>query len=342
LSRLFAARGALAKGTWAAPFRKKRVALVGDATTLRLFSGAAKRGLRGSSVQVFRLPEGEKAKTWPAVQALMGAMLNAGFGRDSAVAALGGGAVTDAAGFAASIYLRGVPWASLPTTVVGQLDSGIGGKTAINLPEGKNLAGAFHDPAVIVCDPEVLRTLPARERVSGLAEAVKTAWLFDPKLWRTMERGWEDLAAGEGPLLERVVRACAAWKLRVVAEDPRERTGRRELLNLGHTLGHAIEKAAGYERLRHGEAVIWGLRAMLRLSVKHAGMGVREAMNLEDFLAGVPIPDVKGLSAKSIVSLARRDKKGRSRFILLKAVGRPVAVDGVDEEDVLRVVKELL
>lgn len=352
MSRLFAARGALAQGSWARGLARGgcasgRVALVGDATTLRLFGAAAKKGLARARLSpvVVRLPEGERAKTWKAVEGLMNAMLDAGLGRGSAVVAVGGGAVTDAAGFAASIYLRGVPWVSVPTTVLGQLDGGLGGKTAINLSRGKNLAGCFHDPAAVVCDPSTLRTLPARERVSGLAEAVKTAWLFDPPLWKFIQARWDALVDGDQAALERVVAACARWKLKVVAQDPRELNGRRELLNLGHTLGHALETAAGYGRLRHGEAVIWGLRAMLRLSLKRSALALSVAMELEDFLAGVPVPDLRGISARDVLAAARRDKKARAgklRFILLRGVGRPAAVDGITEAEALAVVKELL
>lgn len=348
MSRLFAAAGALESGAWArglAPDR--RVCLVGDETTLRLYGAAARRALSraGHETLVFRVPRGEAAKTWPVVERLMGAMLDAGLGRGGAVAALGGGAVTDAAGFAASIYLRGVPWASLPTTVLGQLDGGLGGKTAVNLPHGKNLAGSFHEPAVVVCDPLTLRTLPARELVSGLAEAVKTAWLFDPPLWRLIASRWDELCEGRPEPLTRVVRACARWKLAVVREDPREKTGRRELLNLGHTLGHALEKAAGFGALRHGEAVVWGLRAMLRLSVRRAGLPIAAAAELEDFLAGVPVPRLDGVRAADVLAAAKRDKKaraGRLRFILLRAVGRPAVVDGLAPAEAARVVKELL
>lgn len=346
-SKLFAARGALAKGAWARGLsRDGRAALVGDATTLRLFGAQATSALRKAAIRasVFTLPEGEAAKSWPSVERLMGAMLDSGLGRGAAVVALGGGAVTDAAGFAASIYLRGLPWVSVPTTVLGQLDGGLGGKTAINLKHGKNLAGSFHDPVAVVCDPLTLKTLPRRERISGLAEAVKTAWLFDPALWRYMRERWDALAEGDQAALERVVAACAKWKLKVVAEDPHETTGRRELLNLGHTLGHALEKAAGYGALRHGEAVIWGLRAMLRLSLKRAGLSLSAAMELEDFLAGLPVPEPR-VSASEILAAAKRDKKareGRLRFILLKAVGRPATVDGITEAEAAAVVEELL
>lgn len=347
MSKLFAARGALEKGAWARGLsRDGRAALVGDARTLKLFGPAARKALRraGIDAAVLRVPEGERAKSWSAVEGLLGGMLEAGLGRGSAVVAVGGGAVTDAAGFAASIYMRGVPWVSAPTTVLGQLDGGLGGKTAINLKHGKNLAGTFHEPAAVVCDPLTLRSLPARERVSGLAEAVKTAWLFDPKLWKLIHGRWQALVDGDEAALERVVAACARWKLEVVAEDPRETTGRRELLNLGHTLGHALEKAAGY-RVRHGEAVIWGLRAMLRLSLKRAGLSLSTAIELEDFLAGVPVPELRGVSAKAVLAAAKRDKKarkGRLRFVLLRGIGRPVTVDGIADAEALAAAKELL
>ncbi len=348
MSRLFAAEGALERGAWAKRLsRDRQICLVSDETVLRLYGAPVKRALARARCEllVHTLPRGEAAKSWPVVERLLSAMLDAGFGRGAAVVALGGGAVTDAAGFAASVFLRGVPWVSAPTTVLGQLDGGLGGKTAINLPHGKNLAGAFHEPVAVVCDPATLRTLPERELVSGLAEAVKTAWLFDPPLWRFIAERWDALCAGEPAALAKVVRGAARWKLRVVAEDPRETRGRRELLNLGHTLGHAIEKVAGYGRVRHGEAVIYGLRAMLRLSVRHAGLPLKTAAELEDFLAGVPAPPLRGLSLDDVLRAARSDKKarrGRLRFILLRGLARPVVAEGLPEADVRRAAREAL
>ena len=347
MSRLICAAGAGADARWARALGRKRVVLVTEPRALRLFGAPVRRALSRAGVEHFvhLLPEGEQAKTWTAVESLMGAMLSHGLGRDGAVVALGGGAVTDAAGFAAAIYLRGLPWASLPTTLLGQLDSGLGGKTAINLSHGKNLAGAFHDPAVVVCDPDWLSTLPPRERVSGLAEALKYGLVFDPALWKLITTRWAALLDGDAALCAAVVRRGAAWKLKIVARDPHETLGPRELLNFGHTLGHALEKAAGVGKLRHGEAVIWGMRAALRLSAAFAGLPIADADAAEAFLETLPVPVPRGLKVSALLEAARSDKKaraGRLRFVLLTRPGRPVVVDSVPDAAIRAVVKELL
>jgi 3-dehydroquinate synthase len=349
VSELFAGAGVGRQGRWTRALRGVRqVALVSEARALRLCGADIKRALAKARIETFvhRLPEGEEAKTWSSVQALLSGMLSQGLGRDGAVVALGGGAVTDAAGFAASIYLRGVPWISCPTTLLGQLDSGLGGKTAINLPQGKNLAGTFYDPAAVVCDSEWLSTLPVRERVSGLAEGLKYGLVFDPALWALMTRRWKDLVGADEALVGAVVRRGAGWKLRVVAKDPRETAGPRELLNFGHTLGgHALEKAAGIGRLRHGEAVIWGMRAAIRLSVAAAGLPLEDADRVEGFLESLGVEPPRGVKAGAILAAAQSDKKARAgklRFVLLRALGRPVVTDRVAPAAVKMVVEDLL
>jgi 3-dehydroquinate synthase len=324
----------------------KRVALVSEAGAWRRFGSGVERALKkaGLKVHVHLLPPGEAAKTWPSVQDLMSSMLAAGLGRDSALVALGGGSVTDAAGFAASIFLRGIPWVSIPTTLLGQIDSGLGGKTAINLAGGKNLAGTFHRAAAVVCDSDVLRSLPPRELTSGFGEALKYGLVFDPALWRLMTGNWAALMAGDRALTAKVVRAGAGWKRKIVARDLYETKGPRELLNFGHTLGHALESASGLGVLRHGEAVIWGMRAALRMSVKHAGLAPAAALEADQFLASLPVPVPRRIEPERLVALAKRDKKargGRARFVLLKALGRPTMAY-VPDEEILRAVRELL
>ncbi len=322
-----------------------RVALVSEPGVWRRYGREVERGLAAAGLSVHRhlLPPGEAAKTWTAVEDLLSGMLAAGLGRDSALVALGGGAVTDAAGFAAAVYLRGVPWVSVPTTLLGQLDSGLGGKTGINLSGGKNLAGAFHRPRAVVCDAEVLRSLPPRELLSGVGEGLKYGLAFDPALWRWSAENLDALLAGEPRALSRLVRAGAGIKRRVVARDPRETRGPRELLNFGHTLGHALEAAAGLGVLRHGEAVIWGMRAALRLSTGAAGLSPSFALEADRVLASLPVPLPRRVEPERLLALARRDKKARGgslRFVLLRAPGRPV-VRPVSDADAARVVREL-
>ncbi len=346
MSRLLVGPGA-SRGPWAKGLSPaKRLMLVSEPGAFGRFGPALLKGLRraGWAVSTHLLPQGEGAKDWKRVERLLSALAEAGVGRDGALAALGGGAVTDAAGFAASVYLRGIPWACLPTTLLGQLDSGLGGKTGVNLAQGKNLAGAFHQPAVVVCDTTFLASLPLRERLSGLAEAVKVALVFEPAFYDFLTRRWGLLLEGDPRATEAVVRRTGAWKLKIVAQDERETKGRRELLNFGHTLGHALEKEAGYGALRHGEAVFWGMRAALRLSVLRAGFSKARAAELECFLASAPVIVPGSVSPFKLAAACLRDKKargGKARFVLLRRPGRPV-VKTISQADLLKVARGLL
>jgi 3-dehydroquinate synthetase/shikimate kinase len=219
-------------------------------------------------------------------------------GRDGTIVGYGGGTTTDLAGYVAATYMRGVRWVSVPTTLVGQVDAGIGGKTAIDLPEAKNLVGAFHYPDRVVIDPTLLATLPEEERRNGLSEVVKTGLLAGEAVWELPET--------------QMVRACAAFKASVCLEDPNEQRGRREVLNLGHTFAHALETASDY-RLSHGEAVALGLTAALRLS----GLGQSDVLDVQP----VRVDRDRAWAA------LQRDKKaraGRIRLVLLEELGRPV------------------
>ncbi len=240
-----------------------------------------------SFAETHELPSGEPAKQIAEVERLWRSLR---LGRDGTIVALGGGSLTDAAGFTAATYLRGIPWAPVPTTLIGQVDAAIGGKTAVDLPEGKNLVGAFHWPARTVIDPTLLETLSADERLNGMAEVVKTGLLAGEPLW-------------ELPDAE-LVRRCAAFKSAVCLRDPHD-DGPRHVLNLGHTFAHALESAAGYD-LPHGRAVALGLLAALRLSV-------RETDAVQDVLR----PERVRVDRERAWDALQRDKKGPLRVILL-------------------------
>jgi shikimate kinase / 3-dehydroquinate synthase len=227
-------------------------------------------------------------------------------GRDGTIVAYGGGTTTDLAGFVAATYMRGVRWIALPTTLVGQVDAAIGGKTAVDLPQGKNLVGAFHYPDRVVIDPGELATLPEAERRNGMAEVVKTGLLAGRPVWELPE--------------EEMIRACAAFKAEVCLEDPYERTGRREILNLGHTFGHALEAASEY-LVPHGEAVALGLAAALRLS----GLEVDYPLD----------PKPVRVDRERAWEALQRDKKmrdGRIRLVLLEGLGNPVVREAEADE----------
>jgi 3-dehydroquinate synthetase len=247
------------------------------------------------------------------------------------VVAVGGGAITDVAGFAAATFRRGLAWIAVPTTLVGQVDAAIGGKTAIDVA-AKNDVGAFHLPEVVIADPVVLETLPEREWAAGFAEVVKTALLAGGRLWELV-RAWQP-GVGEIEQRTELVRLTAAYKARVVGEDPTEQ-GLRAVLNLGHTIGHGVEAAAGYGELLHGEAVSIGLLAALRLSVELRGLDDGVLRETEQILerAGLPTK-ATGLTPADVQAAMRGDKKrtgGRPRLVLLDSVGSPVF--GIDPGD---------
>jgi shikimate kinase/3-dehydroquinate synthase len=278
------------------------------------------------------IPAGEEHKTLASVERLLRALAAAGMDHDDHVVALGGGVVGDVAGFCAAVYQRGVNVVQVPTTLVAQVDSAYGGKTGVDLPEGKNYAGAYHQPAAVLVDPATMATLPQAELAAGWAEVIKTALIAGGSLWERVR---------SGAALDRdLVLACARTKLAVVASDERD-AGRRQILNLGHTVGHAIETSTGYRRYRHGEAVGLGLLAALELSgqmeLRAEVAGLLAARGLPTTLDGAVDPE-------DVVAATARDKKrrgGRVGFVLVEAPGdvrpgRPVA-----EGELRRAVAEL-
>ena len=278
-------------------------ALVADAHVAGIYGADAQLALGSRLASVHELPAGEAAKT-PATAERLWRDLR--LGRSDVVVALGGGSVTDVAGFAAATYLRGVQWVAVPTTLTAQVDAAIGGKTGVDLPHGKNLVGAFHWPAATVVDPALLATLPEPERRSGMAEVVKTGLLAGERLWELPE--------------PELVRRCAAFKTAVCLRDPHER-GERAILNLGHTFAHALETASGYA-IPHGDAVALGLLAALRLS----GLPTDD---VEDVLEPRPVRADRDRAREALA----RDKKG-GRLVLLEAPGRPVVRDDVPIDEV--------
>ena len=305
-----------------------RVALVTDRTVARLWGGPAARALRGAGIAVvpFVVPAGERSKRADVLVRLWRGFAAAGLGRSDAVVALGGGVVGDLAGYAAAAWLRGVPWIGVPTTLVAQVDSSIGGKTAIDLPEGKNLVGAFHQPAGVLVDPALLATLPARHVRAGLAEVIKKGFAVDAALFAWCERNADALAARDLQALAGAVGRAIRVKARVVRADEREREGGgRSALNFGHTLGHAIEAAHGYRGLLHGEAVAIGMRAAAELSVATAGLPVGHRVRLEAMLDHVGLPvRMPATPIAALLAAMATDKKrarGVTRWVLTPQIG---------------------
>ena len=268
-------------------------------------------------------PVSEEWKSLAEVEGMCEVLSARGLQRDGYVIAVGGGVLTDLAGLAAALYLRGVPWVSVPSTLLAQVDAGLGGKTGANLKSGKNLVGAFHQPRLVVCDPELLTTLPPRERWSGLAEVVKCALLAGGDLLDRCERDLEAAAEGDADALAPLIEGAVRLKARIVAADERE-GGARAFLNLGHTVGHALEAATQYAHFTHGEAVALGLRGALALS---PGMAERErALKLVQRLHVQPSTSLDADRREAALQAMTRDKKARHgtvRFVLLDAIGAP-------------------
>jgi 3-dehydroquinate synthase len=288
-------------------------------------------GHRLGRVTPILVPDGERAKTLATVARVYDALVDRGADRGATVIAVGGGVLGDLVGFAAATYLRGVALVHVPTTVMAQVDSAIGGKVGVNHRRGKNLIGAFHAPALVLVDPSALATLSRREFRAGLYEVVKYGLIADPGLLDLLERHLTGVLTQRGDVLTDVVVRCCRIKGEVVAQDEREH-GLRRILNFGHTIGHAIEAATGYRRLRHGEAVAYGMRAALTLGVAR-GVTPRPVLervvDLADRLG--PLPSVSDLRPGDILDAITRDKKvvhGRLHFVVVTNRG-PEVVDDV-------------
>lgn len=324
-----------------------RVALVTDETVGDLYAGRAAASLESCGYRVHRvvIPAGESHKTMQTIATLWESFLEAGLDRGSLVVALGGGVVSDLAGFAAATYLRGIRWAVVPTTLLSMADASLGGKTGVDLPQGKNLVGAFHPPALVLADPELLWSLPEAELRSGLGEVVKHGVLADEALLAQMEHGWDALTRGDRPDWSEIVRRAMAVKIHSIEADPFEK-GERAALNLGHTIGHAVEKASGY-RLRHGEAVAIGLALETRLAerIGLAQSGLAERIETALVALGLPtrIPD--GMKFDDLRQWMQVDKKragGVVRFALPAAIGDVRTGIAAPWEDVWAVLEDIL
>jgi 3-dehydroquinate synthase len=318
-----------------------RCALVTDANVGPLYAENVRASLEeaGIATTVVPVPAGETSKSLSEVERICEIMIAAGLDRGAFVAALGGGVVGDLAGFVASIYYRGIPHVQIPTTVVAQVDSSIGGKTGVNARAGKNLIGAFHQPALVIADPETLGTLPRREFNEGLAEIIKHAIIRDAAMLDELS----DLGEIDLPTL---IARNVKIKARIVAEDEFEKLGLRALLNFGHTIGHAIENTAGYGRYLHGEAISLGLVAALSLSRRKAGLSAEEAARVIAILETLELPVVlpADLKTDALLAALRHDKKfasGAIRFVLTRKFGSAFVSEDVTESDLREAIEGL-
>ena len=336
--------GALADIDLHLPASSTRVALIADrrlVAAARSVAAAIRRG--GRAATVIGLSGGEGLKTWSVAGRLLQRLSRAGLRRGDCVVALGGGALGDVAGFVAASYLRGVAWVNLPTTLLAMVDSAIGGKTGVNLPRGKNLAGAIWQPRAVLCDTDLLSTLAGRAYRSAFAEIVKYCMISEDGLVQLMDRDLQPLLRRDPGLVADMVRRCVAIKAGVVAADERE-SGLRAVLNYGHTVGHAIEAATGYERVNHGEAVAAGMRAAGRLSIRLAGCPAADIDWQDELLRRCGLGAVAGVDPRRVLDRIAADKKGTAAgvgWVLLERRGRPVHGRSVPDDLVCEVLREV-
>ena len=320
----------------------QRIALISNKKVFALYGPTVTRSLDASGFSVSRwlMGDGERHKTMQTADKALRFLSEAGLERSDGVVALGGGVVGDLAGFAAAVYLRGVRFIQLPTTLLAQIDSSVGGKTGVNLATGKNLVGSFHQPGAVVIDLETLATLPARELVAGWCECVKQGAVSSRKLFKQTTDFLADFNSRPIAIsaeLERLIASHCAFKASIVAADEREDSARRDrrsrrILNFGHTIAHALEAVTNYRRLRHGEAVGHGMLVAGELS-KNLGLLAQSELELLRRAVSLcgPLPNAGDLDAAAIISAIARDKKrtaGRVQWVLLESIGGPRIVDG--------------
>jgi 3-dehydroquinate synthase len=294
------------------------------------------------AVQAHLFDDAEVAKNLKTVETIARKLVRAGADRNSLLIAVGGGVVGDVVGFAAASYLRGVALVQVPTTVVAQVDSAIGGKTGVNLPEGKNLVGAFYPPRLVLVDPDALASLPEREFRSGLAEVIKYGVISDAKLFAFLEENMDAILGRDSRALEHAIRRSIEIKARVVSRDEKE-SGLREILNFGHTFAHALESATRYRKYRHGEAVAWGMMCAALLGHEVAKTPADDVARIIALVRRIgPLPAWPPVPPQKLFAAMRADKKakfGKVRFVLSPRLGTAKSSDGVPEKTAIRVLR---
>ena len=320
----------------------RQVLIVTNSTVAPLYLEQLQRGLGCEEQKVHMLPDGEQYKTLETFAEIIDTLIEARFHRDACIVALGGGVVGDIGGFAAASYQRGISYVQIPTTLLAQVDSAVGGKTAVNHPQAKNMIGAFYQPDCVIADTDTLKTLPRREFAAGMAEVIKYGLILDADFFAWLEAHLDEVLALDPDALRIIIGKSCALKAAIVAEDERER-GRRALLNLGHTFGHALESIGNYERWLHGEAVSIGMVLAARTSAALGSLDSTDVERVSALLARAGLPtEAAGVDPDRVLEIMQLDKKTTARglsLILLEGIGNGVIVPAPGT-DVLRAALE--
>jgi 3-dehydroquinate synthase len=319
-------------------------AIVSDTNVATRYADNLRQSLMSAGFRptLITIPAGEKSKTLERVGAICDRMIGAGLDRQSFVVGLGGGVIGDISGFVAAIYHRGIPHIQIPTTLLAMVDSSIGGKTGVNTRRGKNLIGAVYHPSLVIDDLDVLKTLPRREFNQGFAEIIKHAVIADARMFRMLQR-WKP---GAAPALQKLIKRNIRIKSKIVAKDERDQTGERALLNFGHTVGHAIERAADYRQFLHGEALSLGIVAACAISIRRAGLSSDERDAIVDLLRQFALPTrlPKNFPSKKIFGALKFDKKfegGKVRFVVTPRIGAAHLANDVTLGDIREAIEDL-
>jgi len=329
---------------------RETCAIISDSNVAPRFGDRIKRSLESANFQptLITIPAGEKSKTLKQAGAICDQMTAAGLDRQSFVIGLGGGLIGDISGFVAAIYHRGIPHVQIPTTLLAMVDSSIGGKTGVNTADGKNLIGAFHHPSLVIDDVEVLKTLPPREFNQGFAEIIKHAVIADAEMFKELkvERASWAAAGGETHALQSLIKRNVEIKSKIVAKDERDQTGERAILNFGHTIGHAIERAGDYRKFLHGEAISLGIVAACAVSIKKADLPPDQRDAIVDLLERFNLPTQlpKNFSREKIIETLKFDKKfegGNVRFVVAPRIGSARLTTDVTMQNIREAIDEL-
>ena len=326
---------------------RQMCAIISDSNAAPLFANRVQESLMsiGFQVTLITIPAGEKSKTLKQAGAICEQMTAAGLDRQSFVIGLGGGVIGDLSGFVAAIYHRGIPHVQIPTTLLAMVDSSIGGKTGVNTNDGKNLLGVIHQPSLVIDDVDVLKTLPRREFNQGFAEIIKHAIIADAKMFKTLQ-SWKARSSRQQLALQSLIKRNIKIKAAVVARDERDRSGERAILNFGHSVGHAIERAGNYRKFLHGEALSLGIVAACAVSIKRAALAPRQRDAVIDLLQRFDLPTrlPKNFPREKIFKALRFDKKfeaGKIRFVVTPKIGTAYLSNEVTLDDIREAISEL-